>query len=433
MDYPYNPGRMARETGASRPVARMKETEKSPLRIEFIDGLRGLAALYVVIVHAFSVFDRTKLDDISYLNNRQVDTLIGKGAEVFTGYATYAVVIFIVLSGYSLMLPVVRKGDGRLTNGFGDYLKKRVRRIMPPYYAALAFALLMAIIIPALNSDRIVWWWNARPIFDSDSILAHLLMIHNWRSDWAYQINLPMWSIPIEFQIYFLFPLILLPVWRRFGSIASFLVAFAMGISLVIAFGYSVKHTAPWFLGLFALGMLGASVGFSKKERVWLERINWLWLSGLFGGLFLLFYTGRNFSKIESPLVEPLDHTLMGFFTVSLLIHYSRIVQSDQKITKISLLNGLISRPVVNLGHFSYSLYLIHSPILVASGLLAQDLRLTGLAALFFIVGVGIAVSLVAAYFFYRMFEKPFMSLPSEKTKPATVVQRARISKPVIN
>ena len=63
----------------------------------------------------------------------------------------YAVAVFIVLSGFCLMLPVTRDPNGRLPGGFAAYLGRRARRILPPYYAALGMCWIAIALIPALR------------------------------------------------------------------------------------------------------------------------------------------------------------------------------------------------------------------------------------------------------------------------------------------
>src|ERR1044071_5646265 len=103
------------------------------LRMPFLDGLRGLSALYVAVFHSFQVGGIVQADD------RLGRGIIGKAIRalyyLFFCFGFYAVTIFIVLSGYSLMIPVARSMDGRIPGGAGAYMIRRARRIMPPYYA----------------------------------------------------------------------------------------------------------------------------------------------------------------------------------------------------------------------------------------------------------------------------------------------------------
>ena len=102
-------------------------TPPARLRLNHVDGLRALAALYVVLHHI-------------WLDGRPEDRAHDWGSWLRHGH--FAVTLFIVLSGYCLMLPVVR-GDGTLRGGIVPYLK-RARRILPPYYAALGVTILLS-------------------------------------------------------------------------------------------------------------------------------------------------------------------------------------------------------------------------------------------------------------------------------------------------
>src|SRR5438046_15232 len=77
--------------------------------LDFLDSIRALAALYVAAGHVYRLLP---------LSSRT-----GKLASCLS-LGHFAVSVFIVLSGYCLMLPVVR-GDGTLRGGVGTFLKRR--------------------------------------------------------------------------------------------------------------------------------------------------------------------------------------------------------------------------------------------------------------------------------------------------------------------
>ncbi len=124
------------------------------LRLDYLDGLRGLAALYVVMHHAYyGLTAEASLPPLAahltywlYLGRSAVD-------------------VFIVLSGYCLMLPIIR--SGRLSGGSGGFLRRRARRILPPYYAALGVSLLVIAVLPPLHdlSHPDALWNEALPAF----------------------------------------------------------------------------------------------------------------------------------------------------------------------------------------------------------------------------------------------------------------------------
>src|SRR5579875_2648256 len=135
-------------------------TEAPRLRLEFLDGLRGLAALYVVEHHIaqFALSPHAS-------PWRHAQRLYW---HIFC-YGHQAVVVFIVLSGYVLMLPVARTQDGHMPKGVWDYFKRRARRILPPYYAALAICFLLVAFVPHMeglwdNKPRTLRWGRLFPI-----------------------------------------------------------------------------------------------------------------------------------------------------------------------------------------------------------------------------------------------------------------------------
>ena len=106
------------------------QSQSLSLRLHYLDGLRGLAALYVTLHHAYlQVFP----------NPEQVLPVALAWGTHWLEYGSFSVAIFIVLSGYCLMLPVAKSGV--LTGGAWHYIQRRARRIIPPYYAAIAFTL----------------------------------------------------------------------------------------------------------------------------------------------------------------------------------------------------------------------------------------------------------------------------------------------------
>src|SRR6201989_1289643 len=99
-------------------------------RLAGLDGLRGLAALFVVVNHVF----------LRAFPGYPVDRAPSWAAWFI--YGRFAVVVFIVLSGFSLALSPARHG-WRL-DGLSRSARGRAGRIRPAYYAALFFSLAVA-------------------------------------------------------------------------------------------------------------------------------------------------------------------------------------------------------------------------------------------------------------------------------------------------
>jgi len=380
------------------------------LRLDYLDGLRGLAALYVVMHHAYYGLTQEAV---------LPSTVAHLTYWLFLGRS--AVDIFIVLSGYCLMMPVVRAGTGFLPGGIPDFVRRRARRILPPFYAALLLSLLAIAFVPALHSaPRGSLWATALPAWSSGVLLSHALLIHNLAPAWHSKIDYPMWSVATEWQIYFLFPLLLLPVRRRAGLWAMLLTAFVVGlVPLALLFG-RFSGIAPHFLGLFALGMAGAEINFSPNASLvrWREKLPW----GLLAGSAVAVLGIVSLKHSDWYLFVAVKDIVVGAMTVSLLVfctrhltraHAARDGRADSHYSTQPaprVLRLFESRAAVTLGAFSYSLYLVHAPILAVCQSVLRPLPLSPTVALALMLSVGVPLALAASYVFHLAFERPFLT-----------------------
>lgn len=362
-----------------------------PSRFAYLDGMRAVAALYVVFFHAVIGFPRGELAGPWRLLRRA------------SAFGHEAVAVFIVLSGYCLMLPVVRSGDGKLPRSLASFIARRALRILPPYYASVlvSLALLASVEVLRRPGSRTIWD-DSLPGFGWGSALSHLLVVHNWFPRWAYQINGPLWSVATEWQIYFFFPLLLLPLWRRFGAGASALVGLAVGFAPLLVYPAGSKTAIPWYLALFAFGMGAAGFVHSGSSPEGALRAR-----GRFGVVtavlwFCAVVGGWGFGTVWFRL-KPLTDVLLGLATASFLVYAAQSVELGAP-NRLAVL--LASRPAVALGHMSYSLYLTHLPVLALChfALLAVPLS-PGFHALA-VVAVGVPLSLLWARFFYWAIER---------------------------
>ncbi|HEX3853284.1 MAG TPA: acyltransferase, partial [Polyangiaceae bacterium] len=284
--------------------------KKETLRLEYLDGLRAVASLYVVLFHAGVGFNSGPLTGIARI---VWHTLV---------YGHDAVAIFIVLSGYCLMLPVARS-QGQLVRGLPNYFARRAWRILPPYYATVLGSLLLLALVPVLETPTTTIWADTFPAFGLAPIGSHLLLIHNLYRSLSNRIDGPLWSVATEWQIYFFFPLLLLPLWRRFGAALTVLVGFALGCSLLWLAPEAANSAASWYLGLFALGMAAAGIGFASRplESALRERAPWGVLSALFLALVAVGATVLiNFWFHHIPLSD----ALVGAATAVSLVYLTK-------------------------------------------------------------------------------------------------------------
>src|SRR4051794_12426959 len=205
-----------------------------------LDGIRGLAALYVVVNHVFlRAFPGYPVDRAPFWAGWFI-------------YGRFAVVVFIVLSGFSLALAPAR--DGWRLDRLSAFARRRARRILPPYWAALAFSLAVAwLVLPPPG--------QAAP--GVKSFFVNGLLVQNLIG--APSPNRSFWSIAVEAQLYVLFPLLLLMV-RRWG-VAAMVATAVLVVATVGVVGPHVAHlkvfviqSPPDLAALFALGILAAGI-----------------------------------------------------------------------------------------------------------------------------------------------------------------------------
>jgi peptidoglycan/LPS O-acetylase OafA/YrhL len=376
-----------------------------------LDGLRGMAALYVVFHHAHRLCLDASGSDASLPRS------LARPMKVFA-YGRCAVVLFIVLSGFVLMMPVVQAADHRLRGGIKDYLKRRARRILPPYYFALALTLLLIAVQPLAL-------YKPDGAVDRGTVVSHLLMVHNLKPAWNHAINTPMWSVATEWDIYFVFPLLLLPVWRRFG-VGSLVAVGAVLAVVPQMFGVPfIDWAAPWFVLLFALGMAAAAVScnpaLTPARRQVLRRwsgIGAVLLVPLFLGCYelksVIYGRWPVWYHLAADITFGLDSTCLIIFCAT----QPRRAEQEQGQRVSPVVRLAQSGVAVGLGRFSYSLYLVHWPILVLAhgwmDRLGFSVHATAAAMLLMTVP-----AVAIAYGFYLLFERPFLAVRKVREMPA--------------
>ena len=259
------------------------------------------------MVHAMDQVDRNGLHSTGFAHWFRVHCSFGH----------QAVGLFIVLSGFCLMLPVA-KGDGTLRGGAWNFYKKRARRILPTYYLALAVCLLL--IGTILNQKTGSPWDMAIPVTTKD-LVTHFLLIHDALLGTGGKINYPLWTVSVEWRIYFVFPLLVF-AWRKIGALKTTAIAVVTGYLLLILLRPTFLQTqvngiSSQYLGLFAMGMLGAGITFSRDEGFarLRQRVPWGWVA-LAATVLLLFLSNIRFFHDKVSILD----FFVGLWAMSLLI-----------------------------------------------------------------------------------------------------------------
>jgi peptidoglycan/LPS O-acetylase OafA/YrhL len=357
--------------------------------------VRGLAALYVVIYH---------------VSLRAFPGYPDAGAPFWVGwfsYGQFAVLVFIVLSGFSLALSPARAG-WRL-DGIAAYARRRARRILPAYWAALAFSLAVAwLVVPQPRSG----------IPDVLSVLVNGLLVQNIVG--APSPNTAFWSIAVEVQLYILLPVLLLMIRRR-GALAMVatvtLVVAAVGIvgPHVARLDTFVVESAPELAALFAVGIVSAGIVAAGARRTW--PWPWLGLAAAAPVFATIAWQGSAWAFgrlywVDLALAPAVAFLLIGLATGR----------------PAPLLRLLDSRPIHGLGSSSYSLYLTHAPIIaIVYELFVAHWLHPGTAAFFVSLAIVLPLTIAFARAFASVFEYGYFQRrrPSASPSAAPALGRA--------
>jgi len=378
----------------ARPPVAARGQAQGHGHLGYVDGLRALAALFVVLHHAW-----LQIWPVDYARSPTgMDALLTG----WMAYGHFAVSVFIVVSGFSLALPIVR-GDGSLRGGARGFLWRRAKRILPPYYGAIAFSLLL---IATLVGRKTGTHWDMSIPVTWHTLEMHLLMLQDLFGQG--KINHVFWSIAIEWRIYFLFPLMVL-LWRRVGTgLTTLGVMAAAYIAQYRVSGTWLAPATPDYVALFALGAVAATIAFSREPRWRLARAALPWTAAALGFAALLVALCWRWGSIfgwGDPSMLVIADTLAGLMAAAALVAASRAEGRNP------LRAALGWGPLVSVGVFSYSLYLVHAPLLqVAWQYLAHPLGFSGLAELGLLLLTGLPLILGVAYLFHRVCERPFMN-----------------------
>ncbi|HET9956901.1 MAG TPA: acyltransferase, partial [Polyangiaceae bacterium] len=237
------------------------------------------------------------------------------------------------------------------------------------------------------------------------SIVSHALLLQDFYATGS--INYVFWSIAVEWQIYFLFPLLVLG-FRRLGSLQVVGLALLIGYALRIGFAHTrIARANPHFVGMFSLGMLAAYVAQADREPFKRWRYGFPWAAvgsvAFVTAVALAMYWGfrsaiHSFYWLDMPV---------GIFATCLLVLTSRLPQSR-------LRSVFAFKPLAFVGTFSYSVYLLHAPLLqLMWQYVLSPLGLAPEAMFSVLLSFGLLAVLGCAYLFFLVLEKPFMSSAS--------------------
>lgn len=275
-------------------------------RLLYMDGLRAVAVLSVVIYHAYW---------------RAGPALAGWETKLFS-VGAHGVDLFFVISGFCLAYPYLsrlRAGQG-LCFSPHEFAAKRILRIVPPYYAALA-------ILSALGAA------GKLPGVPLPDLLRQALFI-----DWKTKLlDISFWTLPIEWRWYLWF----LPALALYARKPVLLGLAAMGSYLAfcsLRFDVPDLETAVVFcMGIYAADLCALH---SPLRR----------------------FAGAIFLPAFAIGIYELPSTIGNYTSLPLQIAAFAFIVSSSWYEPLRM---LLSRPALTwIGERSYSIYLMHDPVI---------------------------------------------------------------------
>ena len=261
-------------------------------------------------------------------------------------YGRFAVVVFIVLSGFSLALVPARSG-WRL-DSVAAFARRRAWRVLPPYWAALGFSSVMT------------WYVLAQPgwaVPDGRSVVVYGLLVQDAVP--AAIPNRAFWSNAVEAQLCVLLPLLLLLV-RRVSAVTMVAIVAAVVVTVgalgpyVALMNDALIKFTPDLAVLFPIGVLAAGV-VTASERTRSRPWAGFALAASIPVVVLIMLKGSTWTNNHLFWADLAWGPAIACLLAAVATSRPRLV--------VRFLN---TRPLRSLGSFSYSLYLTHAPIVIA-------------------------------------------------------------------
>ena len=306
------------------PLAMTRQT-----RLGFLDELRGLAIVAVFVYHAYDVALRRA--DLGPLTRALLMPLeFGWGG----------VALFFVISGCCIQLSYAT--DPR----WGAFFRRRLCRIVP------AYALVLIGLMTVFPSTRVSW-----APFNVEQFLSHLFLVHNWIDlRFLYGVNPSFWTLAVEAQLYVVFPLLVLLV-SRLGWRWSLMIAIVLEVGLhqanfLVALPTALAFSPFAFWGSWSLGAAIAQGAMRPLPRTLVVAC----------GVCLV-------GSFWSFMLAAEDFLAIALLSTAWILHLQRHHATTTGLPYAARLKTV--------GQWSYSLYLIHQPILFAIPLMLARIHVT--------------------------------------------------------
>lgn len=325
----------------------------STVRVD-IQVLRGLAV-------AFVVFEHLALPGFKY------------------GYL--GVDIFFVISGF-LITSIVSKGLERNDFSFRQFYLRRAKRLLPASFVTILATIVAAkFFLPAMQVESMKQQVIGALTFSTNFVLLSQAGYFDIES--ATKPLLHMWSLAVEEQFYFVLPALLACVSLKYRKNALVVLATASFIGCLYL-SASNQSAAFYLLPTRAWELLIGSIASMLVSNDYVKRCC---LKLALPAFAILLATPFVNSNLPHPGIDAL---VVCFATAVVLIANHRLLNIEGRMLFVN-----------KLGNLSYSLYLVHWPLIAFVNVSSDSLSLSSKITL-------LAASLVLAIAMYRLVEEPF-------------------------
>ena len=360
-------------------------------RIHSLDGLRGVAAVMVLFSHVMGSNPTLGSGPSLFVTWTSAWWLTDTPIHLFWA-GSEAVLIFFVLSGVVLSLPFFESGNSH--HGWSGYYPRRIIRLYFPVWGALVFA---AILLPIFRHLTL----QGGSVWLSHTVQSmRMVNIYSFAND-ALLLGEPgkvigiLWTLKAEVGFSLLLPIFIVSakITRRLpATIAIAALSAAMIVGVVVGSFWIL------YLPVFGLGVVLAVR--NEQLKSFCSRLNGLQWT-VFGVLAIALLLNR-WLLANIPGVNDSTATTNAYEIVLGAPGAAMIVVLAWHCKPVT--NCLNSKFAQWLGSRSYSLYLIHFPILLASAVVLGGWTLSTIL-------VTISLSFCAAELFHRFIEVPSIAL----------------------
>ena len=365
-----------------------------PGQMPELDGLRGIAVILVLFRHAIRPFLE---------KGEPPGPTLGWDVSTFMANGWIGVDLFFVLSGFLIAHHILQLHDRN--NGdwqWKPYLQKRALRIIPAYYAVLFLAVVGT--FP---------YFDVEPDFLSLRVTYHMLILQDYLPA---NIIVAFWSLGVEEKFYLLAPLLILArsnAKSLSGRMSTIVMLLLLGIALRAhaaidsadidtyqQFFYTFRSPFHMTMDPILFGVLIALVYRSKHEFPVLTSRPVAGIAFWIGTvLFLMLSCSHEMMRDITWWDKTIQPTVVAFAFAA--ITYGLIFGGGPGALFRSTVLFITAR-------ISYSLYLIHLPLVPLSLALANHLAPGNFGTF---LAIFAAISVTGAMLLHFVVEKPFLTI----------------------